>query len=114
MERYQKKIEKAVYKWQHIMDLGFVAIQNEFSDEASDNIAQVVTNWEYREAAIIWYNEQCKDLTPDEVDRAAVHELSHILVAPMSDYLPNKHHKLEEFTVESIARAIIRARDYEV
>lgn len=93
------------------MDLGFISIYNHFSDSESKNIAEVVTNWEYREAAIVWYNNQIRTLSQDELDSAAVHELGHIIVAPMSDHLPNKHHKLEEFVVESIAKAIMGVRN---
>lgn len=110
MERYQKNIEKTVKRWQTVMDLGFVTVNNYFSDQDPEQIAEVVTNWEYREAAIVWY-AKARDLTQDELDAAAVHELGHIIVAPMSDHLPVKHRKLEEFCVESIAKAIIGVRD---
>lgn len=111
MERYQKRVERTVKKWQTVMDLGFISIYNHFSDTESKNIAEVVTSWEYREAAIVWYNNQIRTLSQDELDSAAVHELGHIIVAPMSDHLPNKHHKLEEFVVESIAKAIMGVRN---
>lgn len=110
MERYQKNIEKTVKRWQTVMDLGFVTVHNFFSDEDPEQTAEVVTNWEYREAAIVWY-AKARDLTQDELDAAAVHELGHVIVAPMSDYLPKKHLKLEEFVVESIAKAILGVRD---
>jgi hypothetical protein len=106
MERYKKNIEKTVARWQTVMDLGFITVKNYFSDEAPEHTAEVITNWEYREAAIIWY-QSAAELTQDELDEAAIHELGHILVAPMSDHLPSKHHKLEEFCVQSIARAIL-------
>lgn len=111
MERYKRNIEKTVSRWQTAMDLGFVTVHNFFSDEEVPQTAEVVTNWEYREAAIIWYTANCKDLTQGELDSAAVHELGHIIVAPMSDYLPAKQSKLEEFVVESIAKAIIGVRN---
>lgn len=111
MERYQKNIEKTVKRWQTVMDLGFVTVHNYFSDEEVEQTAEVITSWEYREAAIVWYNKNCKDLSQDEIDHAAVHELSHIIVAPMSDNLPAKHIKLEEFCVESIARAIMGVKN---
>lgn len=106
-ERYQKRVERTVAKWQTVMDLGFFAIDNYFSDIESKNIAEVITSWEYREAAIIWYNHHIKTMSQDELNEAAVHELGHIIVAPMSDHLPSKHIKLEEFVVSSITKAII-------
>jgi len=93
------------------MDLGFVSIYNYFSDEESKNIAEVMTNWEYREAGIVWYNQHIRKISQEHLDETVVHELGHIIVAPMSDHLPNKHHKLEEFVVESITKAIIGARN---
>ena len=110
MERYKKNIEKTVARWQTAMDLGFITIHNHFSDEDPAQTAEVITNWEYREAMIIWY-AKANDLTKDELDEVTVHELSHILVAPMSDHLPAKHIKLEEFVVSSITKAILGVRN---
>lgn len=92
------------------MNLGFVTVSNYFADEESENIAEVVTSWEYRQAAIIWYTSNVSQLDQKGLDEAAVHELSHILVAPMSDHLPAEHYRLEEFVVESIARAILNTK----
>lgn len=102
------RVERTVAKWQKIAELGHITISNYFADEESDNIAEVVTAWEYHQAAIIWYNPNVIDLTQDELDHAAAHEISHIIVAPMSDFLPEEHHKIEEFVVEGIARALIK------
>ena len=107
----RKNIERTVSRWQTVMDLGFITIQNAFSDEEVEQTAEVITNWEYREAAIIWYNKNCEDLTQEELDRCAVHELGHIIVAPMSDHLAEEHHKLEEFVVESITKAILGVKN---
>ena len=106
----RRNIEKTVARWQTAMNLGFVTVHNYFSDEDPEQTAEVLTSWEYREAAIIWY-QKAEGLTQEELDECALHELGHILVAPMSDHLPDKHHKLEEFVVQSIARAIIGVRN---
>jgi hypothetical protein len=106
----KRNIERTVSRWQTAMNLGFITVENYFSDEDPMQIAEVITNWEYREAAIVWY-AKASGLTQDELDQCAVHELGHIIVAPMSDHLPNKHHKLEEFVVESIAKAIMGVRN---
>lgn len=108
--REKRNIERTVKRWQTAMDLGFVSVTNYFSDEDPAQTAEVITNWEYREAAIVWY-AKASDLTQDELDQCAVHELGHIIVAPMSDHLPSKHRKLEEFCVESIAKAILGVRN---
>jgi hypothetical protein len=108
MERYKRNIEKTVARWQTVMDLGFITVHNYFSDEDPAQTAEVITNWEYREAAIMWY-AKARQLTQEELDQCVVHELGHIIVAPMSDHLPAKHIKLEEFCVESIARAVLGA-----
>lgn len=106
-----QRVERTVERWQTTMDLGHFTIGTYFSDEESENIAEVVTSWEYRQAAIIWFSKNVKELSDEELDDAAIHELSHIIVAPMSDHLPEEHHKLEEFVVESIAKAIRGVRD---
>ena len=109
--REKKNIERTVSRWQTAMNLGNVTVHNFFSDEEVPQTAEVVTSWEYQEAAIVWYTKNCEELTQQELDEAAVHELGHILVAPMSDHLPNKHHKLEEFVVTSIMKAIMGVRN---
>lgn len=101
------RVERTVNRWKTMMDLGHITIGNYYSDEESENIAEVVTSWEYRQAAIIWFGKNVIELNQQELDLATVHELSHIIVSPMSDHLPDEHHKLEEFVVESIARAIM-------
>ena len=105
--REKKNIERTVNRWQSAMDLGFVTVQNYFNDEESIATAEIITNWEYREAAIVWNTPNLQGLTQKDLDEVAIHELGHIIVAPMSDYLPNKHRKLEEFVVQGITRAII-------
>lgn len=107
----KKNIERTVTRWQTIMNLGFISIENHFSDLEVEQAAEVITSWEYREAAIVWYTKNCENATQKEIDETAVHELSHILVAPMSDHLPNKHSKLEEFVVSSITNAILSAKN---
>jgi len=109
--REKRNIERTVTRWQTAMNLGGTAIRNFFSDEEVEQTAEVVTSWEYHEAAIIWYTKNCEDLTQEELDEAAVHELGHILVAPMSDHLPDEHHRLEEFTVTAITKAIMGVRN---
>jgi len=106
----KRNIERTVTRWQTAMDLGFISIQNFFSDEDPAHTAEVITSWEYREAGIIWY-AKASGMTQEEIDEVAIHELSHILVAPMSDHLPAKHHKLEEFVVSSITKAILGAKN---
>lgn len=109
-EKQKRNIERTVSKFETALGLGFVAIQNTFSDEEVEHTAEVITNWEYREAAIIWYTKNCENLTQEELEEVVIHELGHIIVAPMSDHLPKKHRKLEEFVVSSITRAIINSR----
>jgi hypothetical protein len=107
----KKNIERTVSRWQTVMELGFISITNHYSDEEVVQTAEVITNWEYREAAIVWYTKNCEDLTQEELDECAVHELGHIIVSPMSDHLPDKHYRLEEFVVSSLTRAIIGVRN---
>jgi hypothetical protein len=104
-----KEIVKSVKYWQDMMHINFVKIENTFSLEENENIAEVETNWEYREANITWYVKNC-DIPDEDMHATITHELSHIIVAPMSDFLPSKHKKLEEFVVESISRAIMNIK----
>jgi hypothetical protein len=106
-----QRVERTVSRWQTVMGLGGVTLSNYFSDEESSSIAEVVTAWEYQQAGIIWFSQNVIELSQQELDEAAVHELGHILVAPMSDHLPEEHHKLEEFTVTAITKAILGVRN---
>lgn len=106
-----QRIERTVAKWQTAMNLGHITISNYFADEETDSVAEVVTAWEYLQAGIIWYAPNVVQLNQDELDEAVFHELGHIMVGPMSDFLPEAHSKLEEFVVQSIAKALMGVKN---
>lgn len=106
----RQRIQSSVDYWQYQMDLDSVKINNLFYKSKSDDIARVEPTWEYRRATIQWFMRNTIELDQSELDEAVTHELTHIIVAPMADFLPEEHIKLEEFVVEGLSRIILKIK----
>jgi hypothetical protein len=101
-------------EWQTRMDLGHVAITHTylptFNEDDHLTVAQTEAMWEYRSATVKWWLPSAARLDRREIEDTLVHEYTHILLAPIELKIPDKHLELKEFTVESIARALIRSK----
>ena len=109
----QTKIETLTRHWQRLADLGWLTIKNVFSEDPSpdpQDIAWTTTDWEYRRTEITWYLPRVAELELQELEETVVHELAHALVAPMEENLTEKHRKVCEFAVESVARALLAVK----
>lgn len=108
-----KEILSYADRWQRIMDLSHFLIKHEFVNEVSEEnpetIAEATTQWQYRESTITWYLPNARELESDALEDTVVHELVHVALAPIQDFVPNKHEKLSEYVTEGIARALLSA-----
>lgn len=99
--------------WQKRMDLTHYVINHNFLNILCDDesvIAETATNWQYREANINWYMDKVVTLGERALERTIVHELTHILTAPMEDNIKRGREEFAELAVEGIARAFIVMR----
>lgn len=65
--------------------------------------------WTYQDAEITFYLEQLKD-TYKSLESIVVHELTHILLAPIASNLELGFEQQHEFTCENIARAFLKIK----
>jgi hypothetical protein len=101
-------------EWQDRMDLGHVAITHSYLEAFNETdhltVAETQAMWEYRTANVRWWLPSAARLDMKELESTLVHEYTHILLAPVELKIPDKHLELKEFTVESIARALLRSK----
>lgn len=114
----EKRVLVLVDKWAPLMDLGHFEIANVFHDdlrgEEADDLestaAATTTAWEYRSASITWYLPAVAAMTDEGLEQVVVHELCHVLLAPLKEALKANTIKVEELATENVARAVLKAR----
>ena len=105
-------IQGLVSKWETIFNLPdsitHYYVPEALCDEGSDTIAETLCNWEYRSASISWFMGKVATLTDVELERAVVHEMTHVLLAPIERHVAKRYTEQAEFAVENTARLIMR------
>jgi hypothetical protein len=109
------RIKDAVRVWAELVppgvDVRHVFIDSTTDTESPDVVAETKTSWEYHEATIRWSLPNAAALDQDTIDAYLVHELVHVMLAPIELLHrgdDNNLNALCEHTVETVARAIIR------
>lgn len=91
------------------VDLTYVRGEKENN---ADTAAETQTSWNYRSAHITFYLGVMRGMPFDEIENTVVHELCHILVAPMhqaNDDQSEEQRQIMEFTTTCIANAMVWA-----
>lgn len=107
----RKRIKGLVSKWHELLGLDVlgISVEHTFLDnENGDTIADTTAQWEYRKAHIRWYLPCAISLDDAELETTVVHELVHVLLAPMEHNEDNEE-KLNEFAVETMTLALLKA-----
>lgn len=95
------------------LSLDWVEVNIKFntkSGEGSDRVCcETTTDWEYRQVVFDWCLPIVATQSDLQLRRVVVHEIVHVLVAPMEMQLPDKElvNKLCELAVENVTRAIL-------
>jgi hypothetical protein len=117
-EQYDKtkgRITDLLDKWQGPLGFKWWSISHTFlreeDSEEPDTAARCHTRWQYRKANIRFYMPTCAELDDTELEWVVVHELSHVLVAPIEDYSDSNTAQMSEYAVECVARALLFARN---
>lgn len=118
----KKRVEDLVSYVTQRLDLGWCEVHVRFSvklDGADDDashprVAAVCQpDWEYRQASIVVYPAETAVMTDDEVFKMVVHELCHVLIAPLWSEVSAKDGerlgKHNELACENVARALLAA-----
>lgn len=109
-EKLQNEIIGTTTLYQQVMGIGAITINHVFNTtELSENVAECEPLWEYHTADITWYLKGHEDM---DVASVAVHELVHVMLAPIQEHVPKKHNKLSEWVTEAVAKAIIKAKEW--
>ena len=94
------------------MELEWCRIRHVFGVESMGDqvIATTEAHWEYRQATITWNLEQVMELSDTELELVVVHELVHVLLAPLWGSLSapaqGRLDKLNELAAENVTRAL--------
>lgn len=117
--KQKKRVQKYLDKWVQPMGLKWFTIDIEWSREKREGCSAETqfSNWAYRKFRIVFYLPHILDCKNDsEVEDIIVHELCHILTAPMANNMRNSDDEekyrsdLIEQTTETIAQAFIWVR----
>jgi hypothetical protein len=83
-----------------------------FDEDGNNNsIAQIRTQYEYREAFITFNVTACMVLEDAELRKVIIHELCHVLMGPIHKKLKGGSVEKEELATQNIQRAILAALD---
>jgi enoyl reductase-like protein len=107
------RIERAAEKWVKVLGIEHLSILHKRLDSAdvddADAVAFTRTTWQYESASIHWHVPKVCCYTDDELDWVMVHELCHVLLDPMEQYVKDVHLKDREFAVTRVAKAVLSA-----
>lgn len=108
-DKLKAEIKEKVRFYKDLMGLGLWIITCDYSREICEDCPQrgayTTAFWAYRDAKITFYLPLLAESTKS-LDSAIIHELSHLLVAPMDGSSSDSE---MEFAVDSVALAIERA-----
>lgn len=93
-------------------DLSWVTLHNRFDPTIGDDrvLCTTTCDWEYRQASFTWSLIQLASTEDEELELIAIHEIVHVLNAPVWESLTPKEQnrlgKLNELSTENITRVI--------
>lgn len=101
------------------LGLGWCSIEHRFTTVFSADriLAEAEVDWEYRQASIAWNLQAVAVIDDAELLATMVHELVHVMIAPLWESLPDKIQaqtsKLMELSTENVSRSILQSWDIE-
>lgn len=110
----KERLEKYLTKWHPLLQMGFTELKYEYvrglcpDDEST--CACTNSSWTYRKAHITWYIEKLSTLSDHELEDVVVHELVHVLLAPVTQDQGKEWHEQIEFTTQTIAMLFINVQ----
>lgn len=109
------RIRKLWKKWGSIHGLNEQWLNLEYDRERSEDspseAAMTSWRWHYKHASVTFRIPACKDLDDEQLENVVVHEMAHILTGAMASAVPTEDKNLMEFSTETVARALIWARE---
>ena len=111
----QERVVTIGHELQEQLDLGWLTISHKFDERTTEDrvTAETKSDWEYRQATILWNVESVMLLDDDQLSATIIHEFVHVLIDPLWSALTaaqqDRFNKIHEFCTENVARAILAA-----
>lgn len=111
----QKKRVMALWdKWFSDIGMSWWAVELKWSREREEDSWNTVgltnASWHYRTGTVTFFLPACADMNDDQLEEAVVHEMVHVIAAGIHDNRDDQAREITEYTVTSLARAIVWAR----
>ena len=116
---HKARIQKLLTRWVTPMGLNWFKVDVTWDRSyAKDGSAAItdMSNWKYRDFGITFYMPTCADMNDEELEKLVVHELCHVLLAPISCNMEgtddNDHYRRDimELNTEIVASAFLWVR----
>jgi hypothetical protein len=111
-EKVTKRIDEVVSLWRVPLGLSSYRINITYDRSYSENTeeaAKISVNWEYMQANLHFFLPIMDDQDDEQLECIIVHELAHILVAPIAS--EDTDRKQYEFATEQVSRALLEVRN---
>lgn len=113
--KQKKRVKKYWDKWFESIGLAWWKIDITWDREREEGtpsqLGKTETRWQYRTAAVTFNLPEIAIVTDERLEECVVHEMTHILVGGLHDLRDDQSREITEYTVTTIARAIIWARE---
>lgn len=114
----KRKVEKYLDKWRDAMGLGWYHIHITWDRSYAEKRSCVgetnMNRWQYREADIIFYLPRIAEEDDKTIEQIVVHELCHVLLAPISVNMENLNDayqvQVNELATEMVTKALVWVR----
>jgi|ERR1044072_1486593 hypothetical protein len=117
----KKRVGSLIDKWKGPLGIGWYHVKLVWSRAYSEDNVRVMavteTTWQYRQAVITWYLPTVLEETDEDfLESVVVHELCHILLAPLAAAAGENDTKgdsmdVHEYATECVAQALIHTRN---
>jgi hypothetical protein len=116
MRNQDKEQERIELIMEHVLEelrLDWVTIRLKWNTtmgaESDRTACKTTTDWEYRQSSMDWCLPLTAAMTDLELLRLVVHEVIHVLVAPMEMLIKDQElsNKVCELAVENVTRALL-------
>lgn len=101
-------------KWFTTLGLGWWVVdlywERSRDEEHPSQLGETSSKWQYRSAAVTFNLPEIATVDDDRLEECVVHEMVHILVNGIQDIRYDQSTEITEYTVTTVARAIIWAR----
>lgn len=107
--KQRKRIRKYLDKWVPWLYTNSSKLNIEYVDAKDEDgsIAKTWAKWEYRDAIIEFYLPECQKCNDKDLENTVVHEIIHVILAPIAPSLKSQKGKLLELVCCNLASSVL-------